>query len=713
MLKSPEKQTSASSEVRLGNPIEYYKSNKFFCHLQAVLLTTAISVVSTIERNIEITEMPTVAESKWMTISLETSENPSPDENEQDDLTTTIETKQPDRGLSDLNSDAPENTLATEKAEAFQEQLSKFFATDRQKLIDKYQPHFSSKSITYELFDEFLFEYSSALETAIQKTKRDLDENQLSDDEILSQIERNQKQLKEFLERSESIVRRSKDKEMAISGIIKHSIKYRESQASVNGMFNFDQPEGNCVVRALVAANLALKNGLPKVAFALESDHITTVSTNNGVTTVMDTVLQKSPRTTVGTLVEGGRMLASLLAVTPNSGKASENSKDGNGNSAYEGLSPTGPNSNLQTPPRPTLQKEDKILTDEEYKALSIKYARDLSHLGNLEIQEEIKISTEMIEDEKLRTELLGKLLNAANKAMSNRDFWDAKNEITEDMARKIRSNFSNPDRIKVDEALEKSDLVRNFLQLKHIGSYKIKPLTIESFNESQNRRFNSNALEDSFSLIFKPNTLRSLHGVIETIDISNLQNLGELTGEYQENKPDEELAVNYNTSVEQYKEETEELQPLQIIRIHTNSSQLVELSQLDLSNSQSIFGIKKPLKEVELEKLNGFSGIINFAIDKNVDLSILDKIDLSRAKIALDYRLMIKDLLIQNVDTFIIADESNLRYLIEHNILQALKAKLLIIKVDPSEKEFLRLAEKTATFGKVNSRTHIRIESF
>ena len=225
----------------------------------------------------------------------------------------------------------------------------------------------------------------------------------------------------------------------------------------------------------------------------------------------MDTVFKRVSESKAGALVQGGRMLASLLAVTPNSGEESNSTRGGNDNSAYVGLSPTGPNSKLRTPPRQRPQTESNILTDDDYKALSIKYARDLSDLGDKEIQEEIKTSTEMIEDEKLRTELLGRLLQAASKGLSHRDFWDASNEITADMARKVRSNFSNPERISVEEALEKSDLVRSFLQLKDIGSYKITPLTIESLNEEQNRRFKNSDLGDSFSLVYKPHTLRGL----------------------------------------------------------------------------------------------------------------------------------------------------------------------------------------------------------
>ena len=704
MLKGPNTPIIGTPEVRVLSPVDYYRSNKLFCNLQAVLLTTALSVLATVKPQIEITEAPFSPNDRLVTVI----HNPKVLESEDIPIPKTQPTN------NEISEDEPqtkEDEIERQKAKAFEEKLKQNFSTDRQKLIDKYQPYFELETISSELFDVFLFEYSFALETAIQKTKRDLGENQLSDDEIRSKVEENQDQLKEFLERSESIVRRSPDQELAISDLIKNGIKYSESQASLNGLFNSDQqPEGNCVTRALVASRTAMKIGLPGVGFALMPGHIAAVSSSSKTVAVMDTNLKRISVTQAGDLITGGGMLASLLAANENSGLEPRKTVGGKDHSTYEGLSPTGKYSKLKTPPRPKLP-ESKILTDQEYKDLKIKYARELSHLGDKQIHEEIKNVTEIIDDEKLRTEILGKLLQAVTKGMSDSDFSDAKDEIIAKMATQIRSKFSNPNQIGVDEALEKSDLVNSFIQLQSIVSSDIRPLTVISSSEEENARFNSSDLKSNVYTLYKPKTLLGLYGNIEVVDIANLSNLGDLVGNYKDSQPDEEPVFNQNFSVGKNKEENKDRKPLNIFSVHTYSSQLAELSQLDLSGSKSIFGIKKPLTLDELKKLNGFSGIINFAIDKDVDLNQLGNIDFSRMKLAADYRCMVKQLLVQNMDTLIIEVERNLRYLITNNILQDLQAKTLLIRVDRSDKELLQLVQNKANFANLNSGTNVRIE--
>jgi len=315
-----------------------------------------------------------------------------------------------------------------------------------------------------------------------------------------------------------------------------------------------------------------------------------------------------------------------------------------------------------------------------------------------------------MIEDEKLRTELLARLLQAASKGLSHRDFWDAKNSIVADMISKMRSEFSNPYKIGVDEALEKINLVKNFSELSMISNSLIKPLRITSQSEKDNRRLDSSGLNDILEIIYRPTTLRGLHGSLDTLDVSNLENLEELIGEFKD-EPVDETVSNQVYSVANDNTENEDLKPLEILRATAQSSQLAKLSQVDLSESQTIFGIKKPLSADELKSLDGFSGTINFAIEKQVSLSILEQIDLSRMKLAADFRCMVKQLLVQKMDSLIIDSEGNLRYLIENNILQNLKSTNLVVVVDKSDTAFMQLVNDSNLSNSLPPETQLRIE--
>lgn len=699
---------SNKDSVRLLTPLDYYRSNRFFCNLQAILLTTSVSLMATMKDKFEITQIQKTPQS-WVSVQLPTSENPTSDSDKNTPEASNPEPESKPEETNDSDQDA-KNEAAQEKALAFKEKFAENFELDRQKLINKYQPYFELKSISSEQFDEFLFEYSSALETAVQKTKRDLGENELSDDEIRTKVQENQQDLKEFLDISESIVQSSENKARAISGVIKDRIEYKSSQASINGMFNTEKPQGNCVTRAIVAARTALKVGLLGVGFALMPEHIAAVTSKNGTTIVMDTTITKVQTESAGSLIEGGAMFASLLGVTPNGGEKPNVSRGGNGGSAYAGLSPTGPNSALKTPPRPQDSEKSNVMTDENYKVLISKYLNELSGLGNKEIQETIQVITDNIEDERLRTELLGELLEASKNTSSYDDYFYAEKAILASMAEKIRSQFSNPLQIGVDEALEKINLVKCLAQLASHGDTRIHPLTITSASESENARLDSTGLHDFLEIIYRPKTLRGLHGRIENLNVSNLENLAELIGEFKD-EPVDETVSNQVYSVANDNTEKEDLKPLEILRAIAQSSQLAKLSQLDLSESKTKFGVEKPLNADEFKNLDGFSGTINFAIEKNVDLSILEQIDLSRMKLAADYRCMVKQLLVQKMDSLIIDSADDFQYLMENNILQNLKASNLVLVVYDYQKEFSKLAKDPTLSTLLPPGTKLRIE--
>jgi hypothetical protein len=173
-------------------------------------------------------------------------------------------------------------------------------------------------------------------------------------------------------------------------------------------------------------------------------------------------------------------------------------------------------------------------------------------------------------------------------------------------------------------------------------------------------------------------------------IDISSLSNLGELNGTNidaeteQDSEQEPETLVNITSDKEDPKQ-TEEIK--QFYSLAISASRLKELSRLDLSKSQTIYEVTGWLNAEELKHLDGFSGTIEFKIQKSVNLTILNEIDLSKATVVLDPYINTRELIRQPMQRMLINSVTALEYIVENNLGATMQAEEIILSHYKSDK--------------------------
>ncbi len=634
---------------------DYYKNNRVYCNLIPIISGVMALVALTLEYDLRTTDM-TGPKVPYVSIT-----PPEP----------------PHRQDTKLKADTliRRDAGKIKYSNRFQGSFQKIFEPYRQALISKYQPYFDDQAIEPALFDEFMYEFSRLIETSLEQTRRELGQHSLSDEEIQSKVQSNEAKLKGLLESARQQVEASGTPLRSLSEFISKEITHSDAQSSLNGIFNMEgKVVGNCVTRSIIATRTLLSLGI-QPALALMPTHIAAVVQKGEKTFVVDTYFYSKPTADVGDVHTGGQILAALLAVDKDRKHTLKLNKQGRGTVTYQGLSPTGKLSNLETPE----VEYEKMLRQNQDRQFLAELDKKWNSRHKDEIYSNILASVALINNLELREQVFSKLLFVASDQPAYESYEQQKREIISTFADSIRSQLSDRFEINITEALEKSALLAQFESLHAISNQK--PLTVTSNSYTQNKMFQLlDDMDVNLSIIIKPKTLKGLQGNFYWLDVRDLWSLEELLPSNHDANLDDQRGTDNDDRNESSHLESEITQ--------VDAGQLEKLSKLDLRSSGNIFGIEKPLTTDQLSLLHGFSGRINFAFDPNVNLSTLKQIDLSKTHLMLDFRNLIHELITKPLRAIELRNLPEIQYLVEHNLTAQLQVETLVIQLDPQNKE-------------------------
>ena len=442
-MSNKPREKDLSQFTKLRTPIDHFREDQPFWKMQAIGLGVLMSVISILDTNKSITELP-IKDDNLMTLDFTESKKKK-------NKNVLSESKE-------IESEEDYHKAQLMKVQ-FESKFQELFAEEKIMLLFKYKKYFKEPTISKAVFNQFLLDYSYSVETTLGLTRKKLgltpaDVFKRDPYAVYNQTREKINIAKAFLGQGLKEVSKADDKVKAISDFIKFNVIHKESQASFAGMFSENnKPQGNCVTRALIALYLAFNADLPNPGIVLMPKHIAATSTNQSQVTMLDTVLSTKPIEEVGHVVVGGEILATFLAENEDSGGEELFSSDTSKPKVYEGLNPTGKFSNLKTP-TPQDNSEQSLLErtlEEEYWSKTSK--ENLRAFNTNRFKKEITKFTSKILVPKLRAEALQMFESEIRRNPDEKYFFEIKDPVKTRLLKRLRSLLSDPSEVGLDEA--------------------------------------------------------------------------------------------------------------------------------------------------------------------------------------------------------------------------------------------------------------------
>ena len=571
-----------------------------------------------------------------------------------------------------------EDKLKSFSVNEFQEKFKIHFEPFRQKLIAKYSKFFSSEKLGFEVYKDFVLEFSYAQSVAIKKAQRNLGWVSQSDDEIEESV----RDLKEkFLESFELKLKRvlsSKDKLQELENILNET-NYIGLQPSLFDMYDSKVNGGNCVVRALettllleaLQERLGSSGDFDDIGLLLMPKHIVATASDqsSGKTTLIDASNSVLETDEIGTFYTGGQKLQVLLAETEiqkqqNRLQNSENTGFIEG-SPYFGVSPGGESSNV----------DSKEYLKRQLGANQRKFNQQLSKFFESISQDEketLELTLSFISNIEIKKEYLRILESGGDSS-----------EFLKSKQRQILQANGLGFEITLNDLKNKQDSFKDFFEL-----YELSPISdlirIKVDSVSENQELNQFANFYRFEINPSPSTLVGIKA--DTVDISRLQDLSEILRQNEIEKASnqqEELDVDEsqldltsvsldNLNVDQNDlddEESRRIPELEIARV--SRYQFKKLALMDLSKVKTVFEFSGGVSFIDFKNLDGFNGIISLQNFQKFDYNLLETVDLSNATFALSYLNSneLRVLLSVNIGRFLIRDISVIEDIVENDL--------------------------------------------
>lgn len=663
-MSNKPREKDLSQFTKLRTPIDHFREDQPFWKMQAIGLGVLMSVISILDTNKSITELP-IKNDNLMTLDFTESES-----KKKKNENVISESKE-------VESEEDYHQAQLMKVQ-FESKFQELFAEEKKILLYQYKRYFKEPKISKAVFNRFLIEYSYQVERILGLTRQKLGLTSLDTLSIYNQTNEKIKLAKAFLVRGLKEVSEAEDKVQAISDFIKFNAIHKESQASFAGMFSEDnKPQGNCVTRALTALYLAFNADLPTPGIVLMPKHIAATSTNQSQVTMLDTVLSTKPIEEVGHVVVGGEILATFLAENEDSGGEELFSSDTSKPKVYEGLNPTGKFSNLKTP-TPQDNSEQSLLErtlEEEYWSKTSK--ENLRAFNTNRFKKEITKFTSKILVPKLRAEALQMFESEIRRNPDEKYFFEIKDPVKTRLLKRLRSLLSDPSEVGLDEAEAKRRVIYS------ITSGCDGEINITTKDTNENMRFSQLSFRKSFNIILKPQTLKGLSGHYSKMDLTDLSDLSE-------SNDTENAGIEF----------TLPFKKLTADEYYIDRSRLNDISKLAVSKSKLAtlkLIIRGNLNEHDLKLLDGSNMTLRFQLEENVNMDVLKQIDLSKISfIWPGYYKAHPNLTSLKFKAIYIPWAFMVERLINHNVFKLIRSEQVFIKKSELDEALLSKIKQT-----------------